>query len=255
VPPPLPTRYPAVTARHSQKLKRLGVRIGIGCAALTLVVVLGAAIQQFSAHQDFTRLVAEARQAHNEGHLEDAVQLLHDAAISGSSGDEDEIQPLLRQYERELSREQEPRVASLIDSARAAIASGDTPKAISLLTQAKRFSSAPNWTEADELLRQIKPPEPSSPTPYASPDRYGGFAQPDGSRVTMSNYQRITTGMSLPDVEAILGPGSEQASSESKGLLTGTSVKSYSWSGEGFRDISVLFVNGKVTSKAQVGLQ
>ena len=67
----------------------------------------------------------------------------------------------------------------------------------------------------------------------------------------MANYDRIKTGMKLPEVERILGPGKEQSSADG-GFMVGKAA-SYSWQ-EGFRTIIVIVVNGKVQSKSQVGL-
>jgi hypothetical protein len=83
------------------------------------------------------------------------------------------------------------------------------------------------------------------------------------SKLTTANYDRVTTGMSQQDVEAILGPGKEQASSsvavpsQSVAGVTvpgaNTSAKVLTWQ-EGQKLISVTFVNGKVMSKTQFGL-
>jgi len=83
------------------------------------------------------------------------------------------------------------------------------------------------------------------------------------SKLTMANYEKVATGMSQQDVEAILGPGKEQASTAvavpgaSGGGVTvpstTTSAKVLSWQ-EGRKIVSVTFVNGKVMSKTQFGL-
>lgn len=83
------------------------------------------------------------------------------------------------------------------------------------------------------------------------------------SKMTMANYEKVATGMSQPDVEAILGPGKEQASTSvavpgaSVGGVTvpatDTSAKVLTWQ-DGRKIISVTFVNGKVMSKTQFGL-
>ena len=83
------------------------------------------------------------------------------------------------------------------------------------------------------------------------------------SRLTKENYDRIATGMSPADVEAIMGKGTEQASSSVAvpsmsvgGVSVGgttTSTKVLTWQ-EGRKVISVTFVNDKVMTKTQFGL-
>ena len=86
-------------------------------------------------------------------------------------------------------------------------------------------------------------------------------------KINKANYDKIATGMSPQDVEAILGPGTEQAStsvaiptppvalpSGMSGMATGSvSSKVLTWRSNG-RMITVTFVNDKVAAKAQVGL-
>jgi hypothetical protein len=83
------------------------------------------------------------------------------------------------------------------------------------------------------------------------------------SKMTMANYEKVATGMSQADVEAILGPGKEQASTSvavpgaSVGGVTvpatDTSARVLTWQ-DGRKIISVTFVNGKVMTKTQFGL-
>jgi len=84
-----------------------------------------------------------------------------------------------------------------------------------------------------------------------------------GGPVNMSNYNKITTGMTEQEVESVLGKGEEQASSgvNVPGATIGdVSVPGVSMSGKsvvwknGTNAISVMFLNGKVMSKAQIGL-
>ena len=63
--------------------------------------------------------------------------------------------------------------------------------------------------------------------------------------VSRANYDKITIGMSLSQVESILGPGKESGSS--------VQIRIMNWS-EGPRIISVTFAKGRVSSKVQVGL-
>jgi hypothetical protein len=74
-----------------------------------------------------------------------------------------------------------------------------------------------------------------------------------GSRVSQSNYEKIQNGMTLSKVEAILGKGKEQGSSGgSFGGIT-MEAKGMVWQ-DGNKIITVMFMNGEVTAKSQVGL-
>ena len=83
------------------------------------------------------------------------------------------------------------------------------------------------------------------------------------SRLSKENYDKIATGMSPADVEAIMGKGTEQASSsvaipevKVAGVAVGggnTSSKVLTWQ-EGRKVVSVTFVNDKVMTKTQFGL-
>lgn len=72
------------------------------------------------------------------------------------------------------------------------------------------------------------------------------------NRVNQANFQKIENGMSLSQVEAILGKGKEQASSG--GSFGGISVegKGMVWQ-DGNKVITVMFMNDAVQSKAQMG--
>ena len=81
--------------------------------------------------------------------------------------------------------------------------------------------------------------------------------------ITKSNYERVKEGMTLKEVEAILGAGREQASTDLSvpGMdVGGVSVSGMSMSGQsvmwqdGTKVISVTIMNGKVLAKAQFGL-
>jgi hypothetical protein len=94
-----------------------------------------------------------------------------------------------------------------------------------------------------------------------------------GGKVNQANYAKINPGMTQAEVEAILGPGTEQGSSSvavpsmpnvpGMPAATGTpaigapgttvSTKVLTWR-QGSKMISVTIVNDKVLSKAQVGL-
>jgi hypothetical protein len=95
-----------------------------------------------------------------------------------------------------------------------------------------------------------------------------------GGKINQENYSKVNTGMSAADVEAILGPGTEQASTAvavpampnmpnvpgmpattpaigAPGTTVSTRVMTWK---QGGKMISVTLVNDKVVSKAQVGL-
>lgn len=73
--------------------------------------------------------------------------------------------------------------------------------------------------------------------------------------INETNYKEISNGMTLSEVEAILGKGKSAAqSSFDMGEFGGnTSVEVITWQ-DGSKVISISFTNGQVVSKAQVGL-
>ena len=81
------------------------------------------------------------------------------------------------------------------------------------------------------------------------------------SKVTTENYDKITVGMSLSEVEGLLGSGELQDSagtSIGSSGLTGAErgnpdAKTYAW-GEESKQIVVNFVKGVVVSKTKRGL-
>ena len=71
--------------------------------------------------------------------------------------------------------------------------------------------------------------------------------------VSKSNFDKVEDGMSLADVEDILGADKKGASGAGKlGELAGKGA-SYVWE-DGDKKITVVFKDDKVVSKAQVGL-
>jgi major membrane immunogen (membrane-anchored lipoprotein) len=74
-------------------------------------------------------------------------------------------------------------------------------------------------------------------------------------KLTKENYDKISTGMSLSEVENILGKGESQASSNIDMGEFGGNVRSevITWQ-KWTKVISITFSNGKVMSKAQTGL-
>lgn len=74
-----------------------------------------------------------------------------------------------------------------------------------------------------------------------------------GSKVTKDNYDKIKEGMTLKQVEDILGKGEAQAGGGVEVPGVSASAKVYQWS-DGDKTITVTFLNDKVTAKAQTGL-
>ncbi len=75
------------------------------------------------------------------------------------------------------------------------------------------------------------------------------------SDVSKSSYDKITKGMTLEEVEVVLGKG--KASETGEGLVdvkaNGTSASVWVWE-DGDKTITVVFENNKVTRKSSVGL-
>ena len=83
------------------------------------------------------------------------------------------------------------------------------------------------------------------------------------SKLTQENYAKVVEGMTISDVEGILGDGEEQDSGGygigSSGLIDHSSSRQSSqrvfvWD-DGTVQIIITFTDGKLTSKRQTGLQ
>ncbi|MFM1894656.1 MAG: hypothetical protein RIQ90_1822 [Bacteroidota bacterium] len=74
-------------------------------------------------------------------------------------------------------------------------------------------------------------------------------------KLNKDNYDKISNGMSVSQVESILGKGESQASSSVDLGVYGGNVSSevMTWQ-SGTKVISITFSNGKVMAKAQNGL-
>jgi hypothetical protein len=74
-------------------------------------------------------------------------------------------------------------------------------------------------------------------------------------KISSKNYDKIKEGMTLSEVEAILGKGESQASSsiEMAGFGYHASAQSVVWQ-SGTRIISIMFYNDRVVTKSQIGL-
>ncbi|MFB3894031.1 MAG: hypothetical protein ACE15C_18645 [Phycisphaerae bacterium] len=73
------------------------------------------------------------------------------------------------------------------------------------------------------------------------------------SKVSKSNYDKINTGMTVAEVEGILGKGTEQAGGGGAIGNVAGSAKIINWK-DGDKTITVTFVNDKVTLKTESGL-
>ena len=82
------------------------------------------------------------------------------------------------------------------------------------------------------------------------------FLMACNSTVNKENYTKINTGMTISEVEAILGEGESQASSgvDMSELGLGTITSEVMVWQEGMSVISITFSNDKVMAKAQSGL-
>ena len=74
-----------------------------------------------------------------------------------------------------------------------------------------------------------------------------------GNPITKNNYAKVETGMTIDEVESILGPGTEQGSSDACFGGISIDMKSMIWQNKG-KIISITFSHGKVKAKTQVGL-
>ena len=76
-----------------------------------------------------------------------------------------------------------------------------------------------------------------------------------GGNLNKDNYEKISDGMSVSQVESILGKGESQASSNVDLGEYGGNISSevMTWQ-SGTKVISITFSNGKVMAKAQNGL-
>lgn len=74
-------------------------------------------------------------------------------------------------------------------------------------------------------------------------------------KINNDNYSKISNGMSISQVESILGKGESQASSSIDMGAYGGNISSevMTWQ-KGMKVISITFSNGKVVAKANSGL-
>jgi hypothetical protein len=74
-----------------------------------------------------------------------------------------------------------------------------------------------------------------------------------GNPITKDNYSEIETGMTLDEVESILGSGTEQGSSDASFGGISIDMKNMVWQDED-KIISITFLHDKVKAKSQIGL-
>jgi hypothetical protein len=74
-----------------------------------------------------------------------------------------------------------------------------------------------------------------------------------GSKVSKDNYDKIANGMTLAEVQKVLGTGVEETGGSAGIGGVSISGKVYAWK-DGDKIIRVTLVNDKVISKAHVGL-
>jgi DNA-directed RNA polymerase subunit RPC12/RpoP len=168
--PPSHISAQSLTAKASPK-SAIILMIVAGC--LVSFCLLSAFISQLfvgasraKADSEVAQLIAQAKEAHDHGKLEEACDLMKRAmAVRGATENLDTLD-LSNQYSKEFGHKKEPEVAGMVAAARTAIASNDRPRAISLLKQATDFSlrNAPSYSEAEELLKSVTP----SPAPFDS---------------------------------------------------------------------------------------
>jgi hypothetical protein len=84
------------------------------------------------------------------------------------------------------------------------------------------------------------------------------------SKVTPENYDKISTGMTRQEVEALLGPGQKEEGGDGAGVAAqfgvnaglgeqrGKAPDTYAWESNG-KTIKVYFSDGKVTNKQKEG--
>lgn len=92
---------------------------------------------------------------------------------------------------------------------------------------------------------------PVPPSATAQPNSPAAVT-PDQRTVTKADYEKIQSGMTLAEVEQLLGrPGEEINSNEIGGFKT----QGFIWKNQDFSNLTLVIQNGAVTSKAQTNLK
>lgn len=71
------------------------------------------------------------------------------------------------------------------------------------------------------------------------------------TKITKEMYDNIEIGMTIDEVEEVLGKGEENAKSEAAGTI----ISSMQWVNKDGGNIQIMFQDGKVDTKAQAGLE
>lgn len=80
-----------------------------------------------------------------------------------------------------------------------------------------------------------------------------GLGNGSGPKATKAKYKKVKTGMSLKQVEKVFG-GEGELTSDTK--IAGYTTRIYTWYGDSLgANCTITFSNGKVSSKAQLGLE
>lgn len=106
------------------------------------------------------------------------------------------------------------------------------------------------------IMQPNKPRQPLQPIAQSqmqSPvtTARSGQDAPEKPVINMAAFQKIQTGMTLEEVEAIVGKGRLQSESEFGGMKT----QFYYWDGGFMKGITVTIQDGVVSSKSQIGLK
>lgn len=88
---------------------------------------------------------------------------------------------------------------------------------------------------------------PHQHDPTASP---APSSAPTGDKLTAANFAKLQTGMTLAEVQSILGPGSLQSEMDAGQF---GKHQNYVWQ-SGLKFINVTLTDGKLASKSQAGL-
>jgi len=80
----------------------------------------------------------------------------------------------------------------------------------------------------------------------------GGSSSKGSADINKEKYDKIKTGMSLKEVQDVIGSKGEETSSSSIGK---SAYQSYKWKGEKYSFITVRLKDDKVTSKSQYGMK
>jgi hypothetical protein len=113
-------------------------------------------------------------------------------------------------------------------------------------------NTAPTATPAQTLIPTATPTATAAqPTPTQNPTPEPAANSP---RISLSEFNNISEGMTYEQAVKIIGSNGELMSESSVG---GISTKMYTWKGEGSlgANANAMFQNGKLITKAQVGLR